>query len=117
MTIPGTATEIDTMQEFQAHYLKGMQFSKQNRWTQALMEFEKAKSYNQNSDSLIKRINDAREQLKNKNQTHIDESQFAVVEGRQWNSGWLLGLTVFIAALIFLVIFRRYLRKSAVTDS
>jgi tetratricopeptide (TPR) repeat protein len=117
MTISDTGTEIDTMQEFQAHYLKGIQFSQQNRWTQALTEFETAKSYNQHSDSLIKRINDAREQLKNKNQNHIDESQFAVVEGRQWNSGWLIGLTIFIAALIFLVIFRRYFKKTDVTDS
>ncbi|MBN2090680.1 tetratricopeptide repeat protein [candidate division KSB1 bacterium] len=117
MKIPVSLTEIDTLQEFRKNYMLGQQFAGQNRWTQALLAFEKAKLYYKDSDSLNQQIDFAKQKLKNKNQSHFDESQFNVVEGRQWDSVWLIGLTILISALIFLLIFRRYLKKTEVRDS
>lgn len=117
MTISNPITKIDTQQEFRNHYLQGIQYAKQSRWTQALLAFDQAKSFNKNSDSLIKQINYAREQLKNINQPQLDESKFSIVEGRRWSSIWLIGLTTFISIIIFLLIFRRYLKRSDVMDS
>jgi len=116
MTIPDSFVTLDTLQEFWTHYLQGIKFIEQNRWTQALLAFEKAKLYN-NSDSLNQQIESVKQRLKNKNQLNLDESQFFVVERRKWDSVWLIGVTLIITALIFLMIFRRYLKQNEIKDS
>lgn len=115
MTVPETPAEIDSLQEFRKFYLQGIQYAGQNRWTQALLAFEKAKAF-YDSDSLNKRIDDAREKLRTKNQQPVAETQFAVVGSRSWHSYWLIGFMVLISVAVFLVTFRRYFKKSESSD-
>jgi tetratricopeptide (TPR) repeat protein len=92
----------DTLDYFQYYYQAGQKFSLDRRWLQAVIAFEKAKSFREGDDSLETQLKLARQKLRDQNPLEIEPIQFNVASGQNWRLGlWVTLGVVFISSLGF----------------
>ncbi|MCI0515203.1 hypothetical protein L0128_18470 [candidate division KSB1 bacterium] len=104
----------DTLEYFQYYYQAGQKFSQDRRWLQAVIAFEKAKSFRDGDDSLETQLKLARQRLRDQNPLETEPIQFNVTTGQNWWGLWVTVGAVCISTMAFFL-WRRYQRKKSLT--